>query len=681
MNIDISHDAAPSDSDGGMHRDIRDTAVFHEAERIFEEVCKPGEGFVSDIADIQLSVDASRLLFTGTLVEELNKPGATRICEFELETGSSETLTFGPNSDRHARSSPDETTIAFLSDRGRATDFQLFFLDAQSHTVTAAPNVDGWIEYFEWSPDGLRILLGVARHGADLSSGQGAYKTGEVRDGEPSWMPQIIGASSDSLGRKAWILELGSGKISCASRETGNVWEARWCGKDRLAVVKSGTPEEGSWYNAELAIIDLSTGVAASLYKPVYQIAFPQTSASGKHLAFIESVASDRGFVAGELRLYDLHDRTCRLLETDNVDVTYLEWRSDDLILAAGHRGLETVIVLVDAIQGTCKELWQSSRLTTSGDYATVLGLHKPEDFAFICESFLEKRQIATVKGGSFDVANSSISLPELSDSYHESEAIRWQAPDGLQIEGWLLRPKSNPPHAMILYVHDGPVFHWRPHWLGRTVVELMLLRRGYAIFLPNPRGSSGRGQAFAARVIGDIGGADTGDFLSGVDYLVDSGVADPSCLGVMGLSYGGLMTCWLTTQDTRFKAAISVGPATNHVSHHLSCNIPQFVSLFLQDHYTNLAGAYYSRSPILQAHRSKTPTLLVCGALDRCTPAEEAVQFHNALLENGIESIVVRYPEEGHGVRGMPASIDFAARCVMWFENHIGRAATMRSG
>jgi dipeptidyl aminopeptidase/acylaminoacyl peptidase len=131
-------------------------------------------------------------------------------------------------------------------------------------------------------------------------------------------------------------------------------------------------------------------------------------------------------------------------------------------------------------------------------------------------------------------------------------------------------------------------------------------------------------------------------------------------------------MTCWLTTQDSRFGAAISVGPATNHVSHHLLGNIPQFDSLFLQDHYTNLSGSYYTRSPLLYAHRSTTPTLLVCGDLDRCTPPEEALQFHHALLENGVVSVVVRYPQEGHGVHAMPAAADFAARSVMWLESHI---------
>ena len=136
-----------------------------------------------------------------------------------------------------------------------------------------------------------------------------------------------------------------------------------------------------------------------------------------------------------------------------------------------------------------------------------------------------------------------------------------------------------------------------------------MLLARDYAIFLPNPRGSSGRGQDFARRVVGEMGGADTGDCLSGLDYLVERRIADPKRLAVTGLSYGGFMTSWLITQDTRFAAAVAVCPHTNQVTQHLLSNIPQFMSLFLADRYDNPAGKYFQRSPIMFANNVKTPT------------------------------------------------------------------------
>ena len=654
-----------------MQRDIRQSAVFLEAERIFDSVYRPGQNVINDIADIQLSSRPARLLCTGALAHDLESPPFTRIGEYDLDSHAMRVLTQGPNCDRHARIAPDGKTIAFLSDRDRCADFQLFLLDLGTHAVTAGPKVAGWVEYCEWSPDGGSILLGVAGHGADLSSGQGATTTDAIDDAMPAWMPRISAQPTDAMRRSAWVFDITTGGLSCASGSE-NIWEASWCGNDRLAVVTSHDPGEGAWYAAWLSTIDLSTGVMTSRFSPASQIGLPRSSPAGHCVAFVEALCSDRGYVAGDLRLCDLRDGSVRVLQTDNVDVTCIAWRSDNHLLLAGHRGLETVVLLIDVGRGLIRELWKSCAVTTAETYATVLGLETGEDFAFVCETFFDRPRIATLRGGMFQAAPIAGNDPDMRDACGDAGPVAWQAPDGLAIEGWLLRPHGPHPHAMIVWVHGGPVIHWRPFWLGRSAMAILLLRRGYAIFLPNPRGSSGRGQPFVAHVLGDVGGADTADFLSGIDHLVQAEIADPTRLGVMGLSYGGFMTCWLTTQDDRFAAAVSVGPATNHVSHHLLGNIPQFDSLFLQDHYTNLSGTYYSRSPLLQAHRSTTPTLLVCGDLDRCTPPEEALQFHAALLENGVEAVVARYPQEGHGVHGMPAAIDYAARCVMWFDDHI---------
>ena len=168
------------------------------------------------------------------------------------------------------------------------------------------------------------------------------------------------------------------------------------------------------------------------------------------------------------------------------------------------------------------------------------------------------------------------------------------------------------------------------------------------------------------------MGGADAQDLLCGIDHLVRRGIADPKRLGVTGVSYGGFMSAWLVTQDPRFKAAVLVSPVTNQVTEHLISNIPHFTTLFLADRFDNPGGKYFERSPVMHAHRARTPTLNICGALDRCTPPEEAVQFHNALLQNGVKSVLVTYPQEGHGVRQFPALIDYAARLVGWFQEHM---------
>jgi dipeptidyl aminopeptidase/acylaminoacyl peptidase len=156
------------------------------------------------------------------------------------------------------------------------------------------------------------------------------------------------------------------------------------------------------------------------------------------------------------------------------------------------------------------------------------------------------------------------------------------------------------------------------------------------------------------------------------LDYLVDQGLADATKIALIGHSYGGYLGAWLIGQDQRFTGAVISAPMTNYISQHLLSNISHYVELFLQDDYKNLDGKYMQRSPIIYAHQVNTPTLSLCGALDRCTPAAEATQFHNALLENGVKSVLVNYPLEGHGIKGIPAMLDYSARIFTWLTQHM---------
>jgi dipeptidyl aminopeptidase/acylaminoacyl peptidase len=375
------------------------------------------------------------------------------------------------------------------------------------------------------------------------------------------------------------------------------------------------------------------------------------------------------------LRLIDITSGHVQRIDTGSVDITYTEWRSERHLLLAGHSGFDTVVGVYDLAAGSFTETWRSREVTTGGFSISLSGMNHPGDCVLVGESFIRAPEIGVVRHGDYRAVKSLDVSGALQTKIIDTvECVTWSAPDGLRIQGWLVRPRGEGPHPLVMNIHGGPVWHWRPHWLGRarTVPLLMLVKHGYAVFFPNPRGSVGRGQDFARRVLGDMGGLDTHDYLSGLDHLVCRGVAEPERIGVMGVSYGGYMSAWLTTQSSRFAAAVAVAPVGNRVSQHLTSNIPHFVRRFLADRYDNPGGRYFSRSPIMHARNARTPTLNVCGALDRCTPPSEAMQFHNALLENGAESVLATYPEEGHGVRAFPAAIDYAARVVGWFEKHM---------
>ena len=661
-----------------MQRDIRETDLYREAEALYRALRQPGTGQISDAAEVHVSPDGRHAVFAGSIMDKLEGTAPTRICSTDLASGETRVLTFGPNVDRSPKFSPDGRYIAFLSDRLKAGDFQLYLLDRISGAARATPPVEGWVEYLHWSPDGERILLAVAGHGADIAGAQGAVTTKGAAANLPTWTPLVQSREESFQWRRAWIYEIATNSVRQVNAPTANIWEAVWCGQEAVAAVASPGPGEGLWYSATLQLIDVRSGECREIYKPRDQLGWPAAAPSGKHVAVVEAVSSDRGLVAGELLLIETTSGKVKRVDTVGIDIAYTEWRSDRVLLLAGHRGFDTVIGIYDIADSIFTEKWASRELTTGGRYAIVSGFTERGDCALIGESFARAPELAIVRDGQYhSVKSFDLGYAEYAEVIDRAEMVTWQAPDGLQIQGWLLRPHGQRPYPLVLNVHGGPVWQFRPYWLGRNgAVSLMLLKRGYAIFMPNPRGSTGWGQDFVRRVIGDLGGAETTDHLSGVDYLVGKGIADPQRLGVTGGSHGGFMTCWLIGQDTRFAAAVPVAPVTNWVSEHLVSNIPDFCPTALGDRYTNVGGKYFDRSPIMHAHKVKTPTLNICGGLDRCTPPEEAMQFHNALLENGVQSVLVTYPEEGHGVRKFPAMFDYAARVVGWFEAHMGSAS-----
>jgi dipeptidyl aminopeptidase/acylaminoacyl peptidase len=657
-----------------MERDVRNTDLYREVEVLCNILRRPGTGQISDACEVHTAPDGKCAVFAGALMDRLEGLPSTRICRVDLSSGDVRMLTFGPNTDRWPKYAPDGRRIAFLSDRHRLGDFQLFLLDVESGAAMAARHVPGWVEYLQWSPDGRRILLAVAGHGADVSGGQGAVTSEQSGKDSPSWMPIVATGDESYRWRRAWVYELAANLLYPVDAPNHNIWEAVWCGNDALAAVVSPGPGEGLWYTARLAVIEVNSGQVREIYSPKDQLGWPASSPSGRHVAIVDALCSDRWIVAGEPHLIETVSGAVKPIDVHGIDISHTEWRSDQTLLLAGHRGFETVVGRYDVASERFTEVWSSSEISTAGRYITVSGLNDAGDCVLVGESYVMAPEIAVIRHGAYaPVKSFDLGYLEIAKSIAAVEPVRWNAKDGLDIQGWLLRPHGKNPYPLILNVHGGPVWHLRPVWLGRSGLSLlMLIKRGYAVFFPNPRGSAGRGRDFVRKVYGDMGGADAQDLLAGIDALTERGIADPSRLGVIGGSYGGFMTSWLITQDTRFGAAVPFAPHTNQVTERLLSNIPHFMDLLLQDQYNNPGGKYFERSPVMHAHKVKTPTLNITGALDRCTPAEEAEQFHNALIENGVESVLVIYPEEGHGVRKFPSVIDYTTRVVNWFEEHL---------
>ena len=280
-------------------RDIRGTDLYQQAQAIYTTLRKPGTGQISDAAEVNVSPDGQQAVFAGTLLDTLQGAASTRICLTTLATGATRVMTFGPQMDRLPKFSPSGQQIAFLSDRHEAGDFQLYLLDPVSGAARSTPRVVGWVEYLHWSPDGARILMGVAGHGADISSGQGAVTSKILGEVTPSWMPRVESGAESHRWRKIWTYELATDSARKITHDDINVWEAVWCGNDSFVTVGSPGPDEGLWYTASLQILDAASGNPRDLYRPPDQTGWPSASPSGKYVAVVDAVCSDRWIVAG----------------------------------------------------------------------------------------------------------------------------------------------------------------------------------------------------------------------------------------------------------------------------------------------------------------------------------------------------------------------------------------------
>ena len=218
------------------------------------------------------------------------------------------------------------------------------------------------------------------------------------------------------------------------------------------------------------------------------------------------------------------------------------------------------------------------------------------------------------------------------------------------------------------MLVHGGPTGRWAD---GFEPWGQLLAARGYAVLYPNVRGSTGYGQRFVEMNRADWGGGDFKDVMAGADAMIARGVADPNRLGIGGWSYGGYMAAWAVTQTTRFKAAVSGAPMSDLASEFGTEAGPAYDEWFYGTPYEKLDG-FVKSSPITYVKRAKTPTLLLQGEDDVTDPIGQSQQFYRGLKRYNVESDLVLYPREGHGLREERHLLDRLNRIIAWYDKYL---------
>jgi dipeptidyl aminopeptidase/acylaminoacyl peptidase len=658
-----------------MPQDIRDTAAAKDVMTLYSALFAPGLDHVYAVPEVVAEPDGQHALVSGLSFEHTLEDGpSSRIYRVDLDKG--ELVPFASVGSRLAQPAPSGASFAYVGQL--APEREGLIIARLDGVIEHAIDIDGVIEQIAWDAQGERLLLVVAGRGADRAGFQGGYAT--IFDkGGPDWLPEVSRGDEDNLWRSLWVVEVADGTARQVSRKGSNIWEASWCGAGSVAVVRSGHHSEGSWYRSTLVLIDVESGAERELYAPEDQIGLPRGAPDGARVAFVEAFCSDRGIVCGILKAVSVADRSANIPSLGSVEVSSLAWRDSEIMHFAGQDGFDTVVGDVGLDGAAARELWRTAD-ATCGEWYPSSALLQDGSTLVVTEAYAQAPRLCRLSAEGLFVIR-DFAAPCAAAIMASSGGVAphtWSAPDGLEIQGWLVTPdKAEGPLPLVVDIHGGPVWANRNRWIGRLRTTPLLVQRGCAVLYPNPRGSSCRGQDFARRVKGDMGGADTLDFLSAIDSLVSAGKVDNARVALTGASYGGFMSSWLVTQDSRFAAAAPVSPVINWYSQHGTSQIPWFDAYFLEDSPANPTGRFYSRSPGMFVDRVRTPCLILAGALDKNTPPTQALEFHQGLLEHGQESVLVVYPKDGHSLRGYPAYLDTAARILTWFAPRLGLAAS----
>jgi len=263
-----------------------------------------------------------------------------------------------------------------------------------------------------------------------------------------------------------------------------------------------------------------------------------------------------------------------------------------------------------------------------------------------------------------------------------DQRVVSYKARDGRKIEGLLITPlhyEEGTAVPMIVKVHGGPEAHYSNGWLtSYSSPGQVAAARGYAVFYPNYRGSTGRGIDFLKSSQGDPAGKEFDDIVDGVEYLAEEGIADAGRVGVTGGSYGGYASGWMATYYSgRFAAAVMNFGITNNISSWGTSDIPMELYLvhnrewFWED---NNWHKYLGRSPIYHVDKAQTPLLITHGKADsRVYPGQSLELYrHMKVRKPEVPLRLVLYPGEGHGYDGAAARYDFSLRMFRWFDAYL---------
>jgi len=631
-----------------------------------------------EVRDPQCSPDGRWVAYTVSVVDVKEDKTNSHVWMASLDGKDDRQVTSSQESESSPRFSPDGKYLSFTSSRpGAAKGNQVWLLDRQGGEAFQLSDVKGRLQSYDWAPDSKRLALVIGDPDPGAEPGEG----GKPKPPKPivldryHFKQDIQGYLVSDRHTYVYLFDIASKKLD---RLTTGKWDESapsWSPDDKwIAFLSNHQQDPDRDPHMELFVAEARAGAGERKLTTMEDRAGrtrPEWSPDSKWIAILES--DEKKYAAYSMQ-------RLALVAADGSGKAVLVKPAADLDrgVSAPHfaaDGQSISFLVTDdrsvyparvSIKGGSVErlaaspIWLSSPTVAAGCSAALSGTEtKPVEVYAMNGGAL--RQLTHQNDSLF---SSIEAVP--------SEEVSFKSKDGTEVHGLLYKPRgyvTGTKVPLLLRIHGGPngqdqhTFSAEQQWFAAN---------GYAVLAVNYRGSSGRGKKYSWSIAADWGHYEVEDLEAGVDHVIAMGVADPDRLGVGGWSYGGILTDYIIGSDHRFKAATSGAGVASPIALY---GVDQYI---LQYDYEigppwKALETYIKMSyPFLHADRITTPTLFLGGDKDFNVPIEGGQQMYQALKSLGIDTQLIIYPDQFHGLTRPSFIRDRLERYVAWYDKYL---------